>query len=431
MQRITHKRWLAFIFIIIILMAGLSWFATSSNSRIWPIRNTLQYRLLTWWNSGPIGPPAAGLTGTLQGVVKDTQGRPIEGAWVLLAYRDGTTYTTRSDSRGAYRLDNVAPGSYRPVAGAPGYKSVDVGGFWGGVKIQAGETTQTDFILLPESPRVVTAGQDFKLGEAQTLACQHPLASSAIRQKIEFQSNGQTNQPAFYYRPITATAASQLPILLAVYPGPAASWECASLPLAAAGYAVLAAGPAYSFDLEADVDELTRILGFARQGRFPGGDGSQIALLGGSYSSLHVQRLLQRGQPAQAALLLGPPTDLFEMRRQLESGAYIPPFGLDQALIALGLPDQVPLRYWQYSGAYHARGDFPPLAVLHSRTDEVVPYQQSELLIKNLELVGAPYEAHFFDGASHYLLAEGADEDTLKIYDITLEFLAKHLQSDK
>jgi dipeptidyl aminopeptidase/acylaminoacyl peptidase len=108
----------------------------------------------------------------------------------------------------------------------------------------------------------------------------------------------------------------------------------------------------------------------------------------------------------------------------LENGSYVPPFGLDRALIALGLPSQEPLHYWPYSGAYHVRSDFPPVAILHSRTDEVVPYQQSELLAANLEQVGAPYEMHVFEGASHYLLSDGAEQ----VYQIALDFLAKHLQ---
>ena len=58
----------------------------------------------------------------------------------------------------------------------------------------------------------------------------------------------------------------------------------------------------------------------------------------------------------------------------------------------------------------------------------MVPYQQSELLAANLAEVGAPYEVHFFDGASHYLLAEDADEATLNIYQITLDFLARQLR---
>ena len=133
----------------------------------------------------------------------------------------------------------------------------------------------------------------------------------------------------------------------------------------------------------------------------------------------------QPGQMMQAAMLLGPPTDLFDMRRRLENGTYIPPFGLDQAFIALGFPDRVPLRYWRYSGAYHVRRDFPPLAILHSRSDQVVPYQQSELLTEQLSQVGATYEVHFFDGGSHYLLAE--ESDALAIFRISLAFLEKYI----
>jgi dipeptidyl aminopeptidase/acylaminoacyl peptidase len=271
-------------------------------------------------------------------------------------------------------------------------------------------------------------GRDLRFGEPSRLTCARPFESHALRRQIYFDSGGQPNQLAFYYTPLTATTTSQLPILLAVYPGPADSWECASLPLTAAGYVVLATGPAYSFDLETDIDELARLLDFARKGHFPEGNGRQIAVLGGSYSSLHVQRLLQRREPVQAALLLGPPADLFDMRRRLEEGSYVPPFGLDKALIALGFPDREALIYWQYSGAYHVRGDFPPLAILHSRSDEVVPYQQSELLARNLALVGAQSEVYFFDGASHYLLAEEGDADSLRIYELTVDFLATYLK---
>jgi len=357
-----------------------------------------------------------------------TQGNAIEGAWILVAQPDGTTHSTRSNADGQYLIEHIPPGTYRPVAAAPDYESVQFGGFLKRITIRSGTILNADVTLPAETPRMVSPGQDFWLDDPQELTCTQPIKSSGIRRQIHFQSGGQPNQPSFYYTPITATATSQLPTLLIIYPGPADSWECASLPLTAAGYVVLATGPAYSFDLEADIDEQVRILDFAREHKFPGSDGSNIAILGGSYSSLHVQRLLQRGQNVKAAVLLGPPTDLFDMRRRLENGTYVPPFGLDQALIAMGLPNQEPLHYWLYSGAYHVRNDFPPLAILHSRSDEVVPYQQSQLLAANLDRVGASYEIHFFDGASHYLLAEDSDEDTLRIYEITLNFLAQQLQ---
>jgi dipeptidyl aminopeptidase/acylaminoacyl peptidase len=301
-------------------------------------------------------------------------------------------------------------------------------GGWGWLTVSAGAETTANVNLLIEPLHTVAPGTNLSFGQPVTSACTAPIEASAIHQIFTFDSGGQPNQPALYYTPLDTTPTSRLPVLLVVYPGPAASWECASLSLAAAGHAVVAVGPAYSLNLEADIDELERVVNFIRAGEFPGSDGSKLAILGGSYSTLHVQRLLQRSPNYQAVVLLGPPTDLFDMRRRLEDRTFIPPFGLDQIMIALGLPDRDPMRYWRYSGAYHIRPDLPPLVIMHSRTDEVVPFQQSELLSANLTRVGVAHQTYFFDGASHYLMAEGSDADTLEIYRITLEFLAEHLR---
>jgi dipeptidyl aminopeptidase/acylaminoacyl peptidase len=425
MKTIIKNRW----FIIgtgLILALALGWLGTTDNVNIWPMRNTLQYRMLTWWWER-VGEPVPGNPGTLQGTVRDAQGNPIAGAWVLVSRWNGTTYSVRSDADGHYLIPDVPAGSYRPVAGAPGYDDVRLDHSWGQVQIKAGQETIANAVLPLKTPRSVVPGHDLTLSEPITLTCTTPLEATAVRRRVSFDSDGQPNQLTFFYTPVTATTTSRLPILLTVYPSPADVWECAGIPLAASSYAVLATGPAYTFELEEDIDELERLVGLARAGKYPGSDETRIALLGGSYSGLHVQRLLQRDQNFRAALLLGPPTDLFDMRYRLEQGTFIPPFGLDGSLIALGLPSHEPLRYWRYSGAYHVHSDLPPLAILHSRSDKVVPYQQSELLAENLSMIGASHETHFFDGASHYLLAEEGDEDALKIYRITLDFLAKYL----
>ena len=366
--------------------------------------------------------------------------------------------------------------------------------WWQGrrVVVAAGAETRIDTILPADpGPRRVAPGAGLRLGAPETVACRAPIDSQAVRRQMTFDSGGRPNQVTLLYTPLhltpgpspaaapltpnpapsrgegngspppratapplplgsaqstianrgtRASGSSQMgdwgpggegvPTLLTVYPGPADGWECASVPLAAAGYAVVAAGPAYSFDLERDVDELVRLLDFARAGRLAGADGSRVAALGGSYSALHVLRLLQREAPAgrgvAAAVLLGAPADLFDMRRRFEQGTFIPPFGLDQALVALGFPDREPLRYWRYSGAYHVRRELPPTVLIHSRSDAVVPYQQSELLAGALAQAGVWHRLHLFEGASHYLLSE--EGETLAIYQITLDFLAERLR---
>lgn len=412
---------------LIAAAVGLIWLLTTNNLYVWPVRNTIKYYLRVWL-TGPLTEPGDAQTGTLSGTIRAGQGQPITGAWVVVAYPNGTTFKDRTDAAGHYNIKGIPAGTYRPVVGAPGFQSAQFGNFWQQVSIEPNQTTTADTMLAPQPPHPVTPGTDLSLTGPTELTCNQPLAGQANRWEVKFNNNGQPNQPTFYYTPITATTTSRLPLLLAIYPGSADSWECASIPLAAAGYAVLAAGPAYTFNLEADLDELERLLIFTRQGQFPGTDGRRIGLLGGSYSSLHVQRLLQRHlDNVVAALLLGPPTDLFDMRRRLENGSYIPPFGLDRAFRALGLPSAEPLTYFEYSGAYHVRPDFPPLAILHSRNDEIVPYQQSELLAKNLALAGVPYELYIFDGATHYLMAEGGEAGL--VYDIALDFLRRQFGS--
>lgn len=419
------KRWPSIVGAIgLIIILGAIWLATTENEAIWPVRNTLQYHLWSWWTAR-LPPANEGTPGVLVGTVRDRQSQPVAGAWIIVAGRDGTTYTARSDAAGRYTIAEIPPGTYGPIATAPGYEMVQFGDFFGQVKIRAETQTNADVSLRLESVRPSPASRDLRLAKPKPLSCTRPLETSASRRQVHFKTGDRPNQPTFYYTPTTMPADKPLPMLLAVYPGPAGTWDCVSLPLAAAGYAVLAAGPAYSFDIEADLDELEGLLAFARAGQFPGGDGSRLAVLGGSYSAVLVQRLLQRDQDFLAAILLGPPTDLFDMRRRLEQGTFTPPFGLDRALRALGFPDQEPLRYGRYSGAYHVRADFPPIALLHSRSDEIVPYQQSELLANNLAELDVPHEVHFFEGGSHYLLAE--DGDALEMYRIALDFLVNHL----
>ncbi|MDM8527930.1 carboxypeptidase regulatory-like domain-containing protein [Anaerolineales bacterium HSG24] len=416
------KRLFALI-ITILLIICVIWLATTSHLAVWPVRNSLQYQALTWWWHY-VGEPQQGEPGVLTGTITNQHGEPLSGAWVLLSRWDGTTYHCRTDDQGRYQIDGIPAGNYQPAAGAPDYDNQ----LGEAVTIEAGQITMLPIRLSLTAPHSVSPAQRFSLSEPTSLTCYEPFVSTANRRQVYFDNAGQPNQLTFYYTPITTTA--RLPILLVIYPGPVDSWECASIPLTAGGFTVLAVGPPYSFAVEAQLDELERLIDLAQGDVFPHGDGQRVGLLGGSFSSIHVQRIIQRRQDVQAALLLGPPTDMFAMRHHLESGTFIPPFGLDQIMLAAGFPDREMMRYWRYSAAYHVRPDFPPLAILHSRSDEVVPIEQSERLATNLAAVGAVHETYFFDGASHYLMAAEADEDTDKVYHITLDFFARHLAQD-
>ncbi|MBI3973535.1 MAG: prolyl oligopeptidase family serine peptidase [Chloroflexi bacterium] len=429
------------------LLVGLAWLAITDDARVWPVRNTAEYHVLRWWWDR-FGEPLRGEPGALRGIVRDAQGRSLAGAHVLVARWDGTSYSAVTAVDGSYRIGGVPAGSYVPVAGASGHAGVALGRWWPPwlrVEIAAGKDTVVDAVLPVAAPPVAGSSATTGVSAATTLRCESPLASEATRRTITFEHGRGRWQQAWYYVPIDTGASSAaradasgapptssgayFPVLLTVYPGPADQWECVSVPLAAAGYAVLAVGPDYSFALERDVDDLQGLVAYVRAGGlgYLGADGSRIGVLAGSYSSLHVQRLLQRDREYAAALLLGPIADLFDMRRRLEDRTFLPPFGLDQALVALGLPDRQPLRYWRYSSVYHVRRDLPPTDVIHSRSDDVVPFQQGERLARALAAVGAPYELHILEGAGHYLLSER--DDALRIYRLTLAFLEKHLSS--
>ncbi len=406
-----------------VLLAGLLW---TDDDRIWPYRNTLQYHLLRAW---PALVPSDGVerTGAIVGTVRDPQGQPVAYARVLVAEPDGTPWAAEADEAGHYRIADVPSGRYVVVAAAQGFENLAVRrlGMLRSV-VSAGRETRLDLVMEPAVEPPLRPAQDFRLDPVQTLKIDAPLPAVAEERQIHFDSGGKPNQTAFYYTPVGGAAS--LPTLLTVYPGPAEGWKQVSLPLAQAGYAVIAVGPEYALDLEPDINELLRLIAALDAGAFPRADPLRLAALGGSYSSLHVFRLLQRDADAlDAILLLGPPTDLFELRRQFEAGDIFPPFGLDQALIALGLPNRVPERYWRYSALYHARGIDVPVMLIHSKADEVVPFTQSELLADELVRLGKPHELHILEGMGHYLLEPERTPAIDDLFNTTTDFFAREL----
>ena len=408
-------RWLS-----IVLGAIVLWAAVSDNPAVWPVRNTLEYHVTrSWWNIA--GEPYAGKTGDVAGKVAATSGRGVENAVVVLSEWDGRIHAAKTDTNGEYRISGAPVGFYRMAVTAPGYEPVQTGGILRGVTIRPERQTEASFSL-SVSKKKTFSPLTVSSTDTQALVCKSPVPGEARRETLNFNDPA-VNELVFLYRPAEMTD-RLLPVLLTVYPGPVDTWECVSIGLAQAGYAVVALGPAYGLDLTRDVDTLERLVTMVKNGGVPGTDPARVAALGGSYSALLLELLMLRNTGLDAAVLLGPPTDMFDFRRRYEREGFIPPFGLDRALVALGLPSREPLRYLNHSMVYQVHGKLPPTILFHSYQDEIVPYQQSGLLAESLKKLGVEAELHLFDGASHYLLEDG--EASMAIYRQTLDFLRRH-----
>lgn len=406
---------------IILLGALVLWSGYTENPSVWPVRNTLEYHVTrTWWNA--VGEPDRSHTGSVAGAVMSADGMPVPGAVVALSEWDGRSHFSKSDTYGRYEIKGVPNGFYRVAATAPGFVGTQSGGLLRGVTIRPGSRSDLSFRLTRNGRSELQPLPRPKMNDPQTLVCKSPVPGTAYRETLSF-SEGAGDDLIFLYRPANSLD-QELPVLLTVYPGPVDTWECVSIGLAQAGYAVVAIGPSYGLELTKDVDTLEKLASLVKKGDLPGTDSARLAALGGSYSALLLELLMLREPGLEAVVLLGPPTDMFDFRRRFEREGFLPPFGLDRALVALGLPSREPLRYLNHSMVHHVRPGLPATVIFHSYQDEIVPYQQSELLAESLRRQGVETELNQFDGASHYLLEDSDAAQT--IYLKTLDFLSRH-----
>src|SRR6266513_2061918 len=98
---------------------------------------------------------------SIQGIVKDAQGKPIKGADVRIESRDGKQLfnTTKTDTQGRYISQGLQPGVYRVSLVVNGAVKAAIGN----TKTKSDQATQLNFDLKP-----VAAGQastDIKKGK--------------------------------------------------------------------------------------------------------------------------------------------------------------------------------------------------------------------------------------------------------------------------
>ncbi len=423
--------------VLVLLALALAYAATSEDVEAVFARNTVERRTLVFWED-VLGDQrtVSTATGSLAGVVRDTNNRPVAGASFVVADIIGRTYTTTSGADGGYRIASLPAGNYLPLAVAPAHLQRGRVGPTGRVAtVRAGRDASGVDFRLPARPAYDVAINDsLRLGEQTEITIEGLESDTVLRRDFTFANRGKLLDGGIVHEPLPTAGAGPFPILLIIYPGEAASWEGVSVPLAARGYVVVSYFPRRLLDLDGDLDDLRLLLNLAADGKLSArGDGSRIVLVGGSVSTIYTYQLAQTfsAQPfaanIPATIQYGGLFDLFAFRQSWETGGVIIDPGiseLEYLLVALGRPDTRPELYLRLSPRYDLGPDrLPPTLLVHAERDIIVPVAQSKLAAAGLSAAGVAHELLLYPELEHYLDISKRDPAQLDMLERTLAFL--------
>lgn len=422
-------RWIVLILIGILLL-GLAWFELSSNPKITALRNIVHYRIVEWAGGARVrtDEPSGSITGT----IRNSQEQPIAGAVVVVASPLGHTYSAESGPDGRYRITDVPPGRYMPVAGKRRYDDALPQTCIAGLCFKDVETVHSgaessgvDLTLQPVKLPVIAVDDSLVVSPTEEIEVGAPFPSKSLRTRFSFERGGLWVNDCWLYEPLEEEG--PFPTLLLVLPGPVLSWEIVPVPFAAEGFSVLACYPLRGIDIDEDAVDLLTALEYLKQGRISSrADTERLALVGASFTSIHVYRLLGLSEQFDVTLALGGMSDGFAFRHDVEMGTAHtrPPF--DQVLMALGFPNTSPELYFKYSTIFHLEG-LPPVCLLHGIDDELSPFSQSVRLAEELEHRGMPYEFYSYEGLSHYFSTSADNATTQQMFQDSLDCLRRSL----
>ncbi len=423
-------RWFLLIPAGLLILAAV-WFSYSTDAKVSGLRNLLHYKLVQRFGGATVraGEPP----GSISGTVRDAEGQPLAGAVVLVASPLGDTYTAETDANGRYRLAVVPPGRYVPVAGKRGYDDALPQTCLDGlcqkhaVTVRAGRERQNvNLTLTPADPVDLLLDGSLIVSPTAVAETTAPLPGRARRIHFSFERAGLRVNDCWLYEP--AEGDGPLPTMLLILPGPVLTWEIVPVPFAAQGFSVLACYPLRGTDIDGDAADILTALEYLKQGRLPSrADPTRLAIVGASFTSLHVYRLLGLTDQFDAALVLGGMADGFAFRHDVETGTAHtrPPF--DQVLMALGFPNSSPELYFKYSVIFHLQG-LPPLCLLHGTDDELSPFSQSVKLDAELTRRGMPHDFYAYAGLKHYFSTSADDATTQQMFQDSVACLRKWLQ---
>ena len=406
---------------ILTLLAGLLPLAGCAGVDPTAARNVVEYHLRKTFPPllVPRQPPAGAM---LSGVVRDEQGQPLAGAWVLASSVRGQYVAERSDAAGRYHLAGVAAGETTPMAAAWGFEPVN-GQL---VRVHNGQTLDGVDFTLPAHRSVPVQPQDVQFGAATTEASAFPQPMTATRIPFSFTADGVRVDNGQIYLP-AAPAAAELPTLVIIYPSHPLNWNEASVALTRDGYRVLALGPHSAAGL--DIDQHARFYRAAVQlwqaGQLtPLGQprGPWVAMSGSFGSLILFKALIDLPTPPSALVNVGGISNAFlGVQALYDADLAIPP-PYDSAVAALGRPDRDPAYFYGFSPVFYAE-HLPPMLIVHTYDDEVIPYTQAEALAAALDAADRPYELLLYHDTTHYLNAANPTPGTRLVYDRVLAYV--------
>ncbi len=376
--------------------------------------------------------------GSLAGVIRDDAGNPLPGAVALVSTVRGQVYQSRSDAQGLYRIDGLPPGRYVPMAGAWGYDAIN----GSQVQVRPGQSqTGIDFVAAPSSATAGRAGRpDHRSAARRKLAVPRadgrypdPLYVHPGRGDHRQRANLPPCQSAGSVPPGGFPLSDQAPTLVIIYPSHPLNWNAASVALTRNGNPVLALGPHTSGGL--DIDQHARNFRAALQlwqsGQLtPLGqpDDTWVAMSGSFGSLILFKALADLPAPPTAIVDVGGISDAFlGIQALYDADLAIPP-PYDSAVAALGRPDRDPAFFYGFSPVFNA-DKLPPIFVIHTTNDEVIPSNQAEALDRALTAAGVPHELLLYEDTTHYLDAYHPTPGTHLVYERVLQYVAGAAQA--
>ena len=366
-------------------------------------------------------------SGSFEGTVRDTEGKLLPGATVLVATRRGVTYATSTDAQGHYRIVEVPEGKYVPIAARWGYDERTLNP----VRIKSDRHRPgVDFAMLRTRPLPIVTDDSLEIGESERVWASFPESAYATRREFSFENEGHIITGCMVYEPVEMEG--PFPTLVMLYPSSALKWEGASIPFVAQGYVVMAIGPLEERgkDVEGHVRDALKAVAFLKEGRLSEqAEPTRMGVLGGSFSSLILFRVLRHTDDFAAAVSMGGVSDVFVVLYDTyyqEGYRLQPPF--DRILMSLGRPNHHPESYLPNSAVFYA-ADLPPLCLIHGVQDTTVLADQAIRLADQLDALGKPCELHLYPGTSHYPGVENPTPETADMFEKILGFFDHHLKA--